>query len=108
MIPDLASVGAFFLWDALNWSFERISLVTVSGLGGGLLGFFGNMILDAFWEIEEPAYAKRLWGMIMSFALLGQGVGVWLTRDMPAEPTQPQSTFTGTPKPLSLSWRIPL
>ena len=109
VIPDLASVGAFFLWDALHWSFERISLVTVAGIGGGLLGFFGDMILDAFWELEEgQADAKRLFGMIMSFALLGQGVGVWLTRDMPEEPAQTASSMTGTPKPLSLTWSIPL
>ena len=108
VIPDLASVGAFFLWDVLHWSFERISLVTVAGIGGGLLGLFGDMILEAFWELEEQPAGKRLWGMIMSFALLGQGVGVWLTNDMPAEPAQPQSAVTGTPKPLSLSWRIPL
>jgi len=78
---DLAVYGSLRLWENLNWSSLRTGLVTVGGLGGGLIGFFTTMILE---EIVSPDSRVQASIMIAS-AAAGQAAAVWLTRDMKPE-----------------------
>jgi len=59
----------------------RTGLVTVGGLGGGLIGFFTTMILE---EIASPDSRVQVSIMIAS-AAAGQAAAVWLTRNMEPE-----------------------
>ncbi|NQT58389.1 MAG: hypothetical protein HQ557_05350 [Bacteroidetes bacterium] len=78
---DLAVYGSLKLWETLNWSSLRTGLVTVGGLGGGLIGFFTTMILE---EIASPDSRVQVSIMIAS-AAAGQAAAVWLTRNMEPE-----------------------
>ena len=78
-VPDLLAVGSYFLWDQLEWSFARSGLVTVSGLGGMLLGTFINVILGEYVSAELPQVASAI---VMGTAIAGKVIGVWVTSPM--------------------------
>lgn len=80
LLPDAAAVGTYYLWETLEWSFQRAGLVSISGVGGSLFGIFINMILEetsgAFLSDEFKA------SLVMGFAAAGKGLGVYFTRNM--------------------------
>jgi hypothetical protein len=90
---DLAVYGSLRLWDQLNWSPLRTGLVTVGGLGGGLIGFFTTMILE---ELASPDSKVQVSIMIAS-AAAGQAVAVWLTREMEPELSEKDYGISLTP-----------
>jgi len=81
-VSDGALIGSLYAWEQLRWSPLRTGLVTVGGLGGGLLGFFTTMILSEIWKPTGPQLA----GVIMGSAAAGQAVTTYLTRNMEPEP----------------------
>ncbi len=75
---DLAALGSLYLWESLEWSPLRTGLVTVGGLGGGLIGFFSLMILSEFIDMDTPEVAAS----VTVSAISGQAAAVWFTRNM--------------------------
>ncbi|MCF7952633.1 MAG: outer membrane protein assembly factor BamD [Spirochaetales bacterium] len=81
LVTDAALAGSLPLWENLHWSSLRTGLVTVGGLGGGLLGFFSNIILLELFDLTGPASA----GIMMGSALAGQAAAVYFTKNMEDE-----------------------
>ena len=90
LVPDLIAVGSYFLWDELDWSFARTGLVSVSGLGGVLLGGFVNLILSGLVNIEAPEVAA---GILMGTALAGTAIGTYITSGMEPESEERYKTL---------------
>jgi len=78
---DLAVYGSLKLWEDLKWSPLRTGLVTVGGLGGGLIGFFTTMILDDITSVDSRTQAS----VVLGTTLAGQAAAIWLTRNMEPE-----------------------
>lgn len=97
---DLAVYGSVRLWEQLNWSPLRTGLVTVGGLGGGLIGFFTTMILD---ELASPDSKVQVSIMIAS-AAAGQAAAVWLTREM--EPVSSDKDYEISLTPIILPEKL--
>ncbi len=83
LIPDAAAVGTYFLWENLDWSLERVGLISVSGAGGSLLGIFLNMIIIESFNSELSDRVKA--SIVMGFSLAGKGAGIYFTRNMKSE-----------------------
>lgn len=78
---DLAVYGSLKLWEDLKWSPLRTGLVTVGGLGGGLIGFFTTMILDDITSVDPRTQAS----IVLGTTIAGQAAAIWLTRNMEPE-----------------------
>lgn len=83
LIPDAAAVGTYFLWDNLDWSLERVGLISVGGAGGGFLGIFLNMIIIESFNSELSDRVKA--SIVMGFSLAGKFAGIYFTRNMKSE-----------------------
>ncbi len=81
VISDLAAYGSTQLWQQLEWSPLRTGLVSVGGLGGGLIGVFTSLILEELIELDS----RMLVGLVLASTMAGQAAAVHFTRDMPAE-----------------------
>jgi hypothetical protein len=79
IIPDLLGVGSYFLWDHLHWSFERNGLISIAGIGGGILGACINLILNSI--VEDPDERGAM-GILLASTCAGTGLGVALTSKM--------------------------
>ncbi|MBN2440549.1 MAG: hypothetical protein JXJ04_04370 [Spirochaetales bacterium] len=79
IIPDLLSIGSYFLWDRLHWSFERNGLISISGLGGILVGSCINLILSSFKEVPDQSVIA---GVMIASACAGTGLGIFFTSHM--------------------------
>jgi hypothetical protein len=75
---DLAAAGSLRLWEGLQWSPLRTGLVTVGGLGGGLVGFFSVMILDELTSLDSRINV----GLVTALAMAGKVTAAVLTRTM--------------------------
>ena len=92
IFPDAAAAGAYFLWENLDWSLQRAGLISVSGVGGSLLGIFLNMIIT---EAFDSSLSDRLKAsIVMGFALAGKGAGIYFTRNMDSESIKPGTNKT--------------
>lgn len=78
---DLAVYGSLKLWETLKWNPLRTGLVTVGGLGGGLIGFFTTMILDEIASLDTKAQVA----LVLGTTVAGQAAAIWLTNNMEPE-----------------------
>ena len=90
---DLAVYGSLKLWETLKWSPLRTGLVTVGGLGGGLIGFFSTVILDEITSIDPRGQAS----VVIATTVAGQAAAVWLTRNMEPEPAEKEYRVSVNP-----------
>ena len=81
VISDLTAYGSAQLWKLLEWSPLRTGLVTVGGLGGGLIGVFTSLILQELMDLDS----RLLVGLVLTTTMAGQAAAVHFTRSMPAE-----------------------
>jgi hypothetical protein len=77
-VTDAAAAAGYLFWDRLRWTPLRTGLVSVGGLGGGLLGFFSSMITENYVDLDE----RLVLAIIMTGAAAGQAAGVLLTSGM--------------------------
>jgi hypothetical protein len=84
-VTDLALAGSFSLWDRLRWTPMRTGLVSIGGLGGALLGWFSNMIVDEIVPLEN----SEAFSIIMGSSIAGQAIATYLTSDLKPEPDYP-------------------
>ncbi|MCK5201438.1 MAG: hypothetical protein KAR21_23955, partial [Spirochaetales bacterium] len=89
LIPDLAAVGSYYLWEKAGWSFQRTGIISVSGLGGLLIGMFTNMIVT---ENFDPSDALTSY-MILGGSLAGKIIGVYATANMEPDAKADNSLF---------------
>lgn len=77
-LTDIAYFSSLKVWDKIEWSSTRSGLVSVGGLGGALIGFFTNMIIDDFVSLDE----KVITSIVMGTSLAGKILTTYLTRNI--------------------------
>ncbi|MCF7941443.1 MAG: hypothetical protein K9M84_07515 [Spirochaetia bacterium] len=87
-VTDGALAGSLSLWDSLRWTPMRTGLVTVGGLGGALLGWFGTMVVGETLDLG----VSEVFTAVMSSAVAGQAAAVYLTSRIPPEAEQLQAS----------------
>jgi len=80
-LTDLAYFSSFSVWDKLEWSSTRSGLVSVGGIGGALIGFFTNLILEEYISLNEKTVAS----FVMGTSLAGKILVTYLTRNLDNE-----------------------
>jgi hypothetical protein len=80
-VTDTAAALSLEGWEHLRWSPLRTGLISVSGIGGGLLGWFASMVAEEYSSLDESG----VFSFIMGGALAGQAVGTVLTSGMEEE-----------------------
>lgn len=92
IIPDLAALGSYYLWDRAGWSFQRTGIISVSGFGGLLIGMFTNMIVAEAGNFD-PSDALTSY-IILGGSLAGKIIGVYATANMDPDDKADESLFT--------------
>lgn len=91
LVPDLAAFGSYYLWDKAGWSFQRTGIISVSGLGGLLIGMFTNMIIAEAGDFD-PSSALTA-SIILSSSLAGKIIGAYATANMEPDDKADESLF---------------
>ncbi len=91
LIPDLAALGSYHLWDKAGWSFQRTGIISVSGLGGMLTGIFTNMILSELFSINVSDAFKA--SLVLGCSLAGKIIGGYATSGMEPDAKADKSFF---------------
>ena len=92
LVPDLAAVGTYYLWDRAGWSVQRMGIISVSGLGGLLTGIFANMIIAEAGNFNPTSAATS--SLILSSSLAGKIIGVYATSKMEPDSKADESLFS--------------
>lgn len=92
LIPDLAALGSYYLWDKAGWSVQRAGIISVSGLGGMLTGMFANMILAEAGNFDPPDALTA--SIILSGSLTGKVIGAYATSKMEPDSKADKSLFS--------------
>ncbi len=90
VIPDLAALGSYYLWDKGGWSLQRTGIVSVSGIGGLLTGIFVNMIIDEAGVNPSNAVSSSI---ILGSSLAGKIIGAFATGNMEPDSKAEKSLF---------------
>jgi len=77
-LSDIAYFSSFPIWNKIEWSSTRSGLVSVGGLGGALIGFFANLIIDEIVPLNEKTVAS----VVMGSSLAGKILTTYLTRNL--------------------------
>lgn len=80
VVPDLAAVGSYFLWEKVDWSLQRAGIISVSGLGGMLTGIFSTMVISEAFNFEPGQEVSN--SIILGCSLAGQVLGALVTSGM--------------------------
>ena len=80
VVPDLAAVGSYFLWEKVDWSLQRAGIISVSGLGGMLTGIFSTMVISESFDFEPGQEVSN--SIILCCSLAGQALGALVTSGM--------------------------
>jgi hypothetical protein len=90
LVPDLAALGTYFLWDRVGWSIQRTGIISVSGLAGLLTGVFVNMIINEAGLDPSNALTSSI---ILTSSLAGKVIGAFATSGMEADAKADKSLF---------------
>lgn len=91
LIPDLAALGTYYLWNNTGWSVQRTGIISVSGLGGLLTGIFLTMIIAEAGDFS-PSSAMNS-SIILGSSLAGKIIGVYATSNMESDSKADKSLF---------------
>ncbi|MCK5154231.1 MAG: hypothetical protein KAQ93_07720 [Spirochaetales bacterium] len=92
LVPDLAALGTFYLWDKAGWSVQRTGIISVSGIGGLLTGIFANMIIAEAGNFSPPSAMTS--SIILGSSLAGKVIGSYATSKMEPDSKADKSLFT--------------
>lgn len=91
LVPDLAAIGSYYLWNKAGWSVQRTGIISVSGLGGLLTGIFANMIIA---EVGSSSPSGTLTSsIILASSLAGKIIGACATSKMQPDIKAKKSLF---------------
>ncbi len=91
LIPDLAALGSYYLWNNTGWSVQRTGIISVSGLGGLLTGIFTNMIIAEAGNFSPSSTLTS--SIILGSSLAGKIIGVFATSNMEPDSKANKSLF---------------
>ncbi|MCK5673285.1 MAG: hypothetical protein KAH95_07900 [Spirochaetales bacterium] len=91
LVPDLAALGSYYLWEKAGWSVQRTGIISVSGLGGLLTGIFANMIIAEAGNFNPPSTITS--SIILGSSLAGKIIGVYATSNMEPDSKAKKSLF---------------
>jgi len=96
-LSDIAYFTSFPIWNKIEWSSTRSGLVSVGGLGGALVGFFANLIINEIVPVNEKTTAA----VVMGSSLAGKMLTTYLTRNLDSKTNkQGEDNNTITPYPI--------
>ncbi|MDA3940560.1 MAG: hypothetical protein PF693_14840 [Spirochaetia bacterium] len=91
LVPNLAALGTYYLWEKGGWSFQRTGIVSVSGLGGMLTGIFTNMIIAELGNFNPSNTLTS--SIILGASLTGKIIGAYVTSNMEPDAKADESLF---------------
>lgn len=92
LVPDLAALGSYYLWNRTGWSVQRTGIISVSGLGGLLTGIFLTMIIAEAGDFS-PSSAMNS-SIILGSSLAGKIIGGYATSRMEPDSKADKSLFS--------------
>jgi len=96
LVPDLAAVGTYYLWEKADWSIQKAGIVSVSGLGGMLTGIFTVMLISEIFDFTPNSAFNS--SLILGFSLTGKVLAAWATSGMEPDSAAEQN------KPVRISF----
>ena len=91
LVPDLAALGSYYLWEKAGWSVQRTGIISVSGIGGLLTGIFANMIIAEAGNFSPSGTFTS--SIILGSSLAGKIIGVYATSNMNPDVKADKSLF---------------
>jgi hypothetical protein len=92
LVPDLAALGSYYLWERAGWSVQRTGIISVSGIGGLLTGIFTTMIIAEAGNFDPPGALNS--SIILGCSLGGKIIGAYATSKMESDEKAGKSLFT--------------
>jgi len=99
IIPDICALAAAYYADVIGWSYNRTGIVSIGGVGGGLIG---SSLVLGLTSLLPNMSSQLSTGIILASTLAGQVITALLTEKMDNERPHvsaitSKSQFTVTP-----------